>query len=71
VITRIILALSGKILQGLFGLRPADSRIVVQYVESLIFRSTVLMGLKMAFTAPLPACCWSKEVDGGWVANIG
>jgi hypothetical protein len=54
-----------KIPQGLSGLRPGDTTTITRYVKSLILRSTVLMRLSMAFMAPLPASCSSREVEAG------
>ena len=56
---------SRKILQGLYGFPPAGTKMIVLFVKSLIFRSTVLMRPKMAFAAPSPASCWSQVVDAG------
>src|ERR1700742_3741308 len=48
VIMRTIPAPSRKTPRALYGFPPAGSRIVVLYVESLIFSTSVLMRLKLA-----------------------
>jgi hypothetical protein len=56
---------SRKILQGLYGFPPADTKMTVLFAKSLTCRSTVFMRLKVASAAPLPASCWSQVVDVG------